>query len=140
MSILSPTPNSLVGVWKVLSFQIEFEDGGERDEPYGAPPIGYVVLTEQRLTAIITSPKRTMDQSGADLFDSMMAYSGRYRLQGDDCFITTVDSAWSPAWLGSEQVRHFKIDGEVLSVTGLFRDNPKYPGRRARGVLIGRRE
>ena len=90
MSVLSPAPNSLVGVWKVLSFQIEFEDGGERDEPYGATPIGYVVLTEQRLTAIITSPKRTMDRSGADLFDSMMAYSGRYRLQGDDCFITTL--------------------------------------------------
>ena len=140
MSELASPPNSLVGAWKVLSFQIEFEDSDERDEPYGANPDGYVVLTEKRLIAVITGPKRAMDQSAANLFDSMMAYSGRYRLQGDDCFITTVDSAWLPAWLGTEQVRYFKINGEVLSVVGLFRENPKYPGRRVRGVLTGRKE
>jgi hypothetical protein len=69
-----------------------------------------------------------------------MAYSGRYRLQSDDCFITTVDSAWLPARLGTEQVRNFKINGEKLSVMGLFRENPKYPGRRVEGVLTGRKE
>jgi lipocalin-like protein len=78
-----------------------------------------------------------MDQSTGKLFDSMMAYSGRYRLQSDDCFITTLDSARLPAWLGTEQVRYFKIKGEVA---GLFRENPKYPGRRVRGMLTGRKE
>jgi len=51
----------------------------------------------------------------------MMAYTGRYRLQGDGCLITTVDSAWQPAWLGTGQVRLFKIEGDTLSVRGLFR-------------------
>ena len=129
-----------MGTWKVLSFWIEFEESDDRDEPYGANPEGYVVLTEKRLIAVITGPNREMDQSAGKLFDSMMAYSGRYRLQSDDCFITTVDSAWLPAWLGTEQVRYFKINGEKLSVMGLFRENPKYPGRRVRGVLTGRKE
>ncbi|MBR0691993.1 lipocalin-like domain-containing protein [Bradyrhizobium lablabi] len=140
MSELASPLNSLVGTWKVLSFQIEFEDSDERDEPYGTNPDGYVVLTDKRLIAVITRPKRAMDQSAANLFDSMMAYSGRYRLQGDDCFITTVDSTWLPAWHGTEQVRYFKINEGVLSVVGLFRENPKYPGRRVRGVLTGRKE
>lgn len=140
MTELSASCNSLVGTWKVLSFWIEFEESDDRDEPYGANPEGYVVLTEKRLIAVITGPNREMDQSAGKLFDSMMAYSGRYRLQSDDCFITTVDSAWLPAWLGTEQVRYFKINGEKLSVMGLFRENPKYPGRRVRGVLTGRKE
>lgn len=130
----------LVGTWKVLSLWNEFEDGDDRDEPYGASPHGYVVLTETRLIAVITNPERSMDQSADQLFNGMMAYSGRYRLQSDDCFVTTVDTAWLPAWLGTEQVRHFKIDGTELLVTGLFRENPRYPGRRVRGVLRGRKE
>jgi len=130
----------LVGSWKVLSFWFEFEDSEDRDVPYGESPDGFVVLTETRLTAVITNSDRRISQSADRLFDNMMAYSGRYRLQGDDCFVTTVDVAWLPAWLGTEQVRYFRIDGDVLSVTGLFRENPKYPGRRVRGVLRGRRE
>jgi hypothetical protein len=132
--------NSLVGTWKVLSLWNEFEDGDDRDEPYGASPDGYVVLTETRLIAVITNPERRTGQSADQLFNGMMAYSGRYRMHSDDCFITTVESAWLPAWLGTEQVRYFKIDGEELLVRGLFRENPKYPGRRARGVLRGRKE
>jgi hypothetical protein len=82
---------NLVGSWKVLSFWIEFENSEDRDEPFGANPDGYVVLTETRLTAVITGPNRKTGQSTDQLFETMMAYSGRYRLQGDDCFVTTVD-------------------------------------------------
>jgi hypothetical protein len=131
---------SPVGTWKVLSFQIEFEDSDERDEPFGKNPLGHVVITEERLIAVITGPERAMDATAQELFDSMLAYSGRYRMQGDDCFVTIVDSAWQPAWLGTDQVRFFKIDGEILSVMGLFRETPMYPGRRVRGLLIGRKD
>jgi len=105
----------------VEGFFVQFEDSDERDEPYGKNPLGHVVITEERLIAVITGAERAMDATAQGLFDSMMAYSGRYRMQGDDCFVTTVDSAWQPAWLGTDQVRHFKIEGEILSVTGLFR-------------------
>jgi len=106
----------------VLSFQIEFEDSDERQVPYGKKPLGQTDATAQ------------------GLFDSMMAYSGRYRMQGDDCFVTTVDSAWQPAWLGTDQVRFFNINGEMLSVMGPFREDRRYPGRRFRGVLTGRKD
>jgi hypothetical protein len=134
---LRPSP---IGTWKVLSFQIEFEDSDERHEPYGKNPRGHVVITEERLIAVITGPKRATDATAQELFDSMMAYSGRYRMLGDDCFVTTVDSAWQPAWLGTDQVRLFNIDGEMLSVMGLFREDRRYPGRRVRGVLTGRKD
>ena len=46
----------------------------------------------------------------------MMAYSGRYRLRVDGCFITIVDSAWYPAWIGTEQTNFFTLDGDTLSI------------------------
>ena len=96
-------PHSPVGTWKLLSFQYEFEDSDQRDEPLGANPVGYLVLTEGRLITLMTARERATDAAPGELLGSMIAYSGLYRLQGDDCFITTVDSAWQPAWIGTEQ-------------------------------------
>jgi len=45
---------SPVGTWKVTSFHIAFEGSDERIELYGAHPLGHVVLTEERLIAVIT--------------------------------------------------------------------------------------
>jgi len=132
--------NSPVGTWKLLSFQYEFEDSDQRDEPLGANPVGYLVLTEERLITLMTARERAADAAAGELLDSMIAYSGRYRLQGDDCFVTTVDSAWRPAWIGTEQVRFFKIEGEILSAASSLREDPKYPGRRIRGVAIWRKD
>jgi hypothetical protein len=99
-----------VGTWKLLSFQYEFEDSDEREEPYGSNPVGHLVFTEERLITLFAARERAKDAAAGELLGSMMAYSGRYRLQGDDCFITTVDSAWQPAWIGTEQVRFFKTE------------------------------
>jgi hypothetical protein len=131
--------NSLVGTWKLVELDIEFDDSHERAERLGANPVGYLVFTEERLITLMTARERTTDATAGELLDSMIAYSGRYRLQGDDCFITTVDSAWQPAWIGSEQVRFFKMDGEMLSATSALREEPKY-SRRFRGVAIWRKD
>lgn len=132
--------NALVGTWKLVEFYIEFDGSHERAERLGANPVGYLVFTEERLIALMTARERTTDATASELLDSMIAYSGRYRLQGDDCFITTVDSAWQPAWIGTEQVRFFKMDGKILSATSALREEPKYPGRRFRGVAIWRKD
>ena len=140
MAELARPRNSPVGTWKLLSFQYEFEDSDQREEPLGVDPVGYLILTEERLITLMTARERTTGAAPGDLLGSMIAYSGRYRLQGDDCFITTVDSAWQPAWIGTEQVRFFKIDGEILSAVSSLREDPKYPGRRIRGVAIWRKD
>jgi len=130
----------LVGTWKLVEFYIEFDDSHERLERYGTNPVGYLVVTDERLITLISARERTTDATAVELLDSMMAYSGRYRLQSDDCFITTVDAAWQPTWIGTEQVRYFKMDGEMLSAASALREEPKYPGRRFRGVAIWRKD
>src|SRR5207249_6818262 len=41
------------------------------------------------------------------LLNTLVAYTGTYRLEGDE-WITNVDVAWNPEWVGTEQKRFFK--------------------------------
>ena len=63
---------SPVGTWKLLSFQYEFEDSDQRDEPLGANPVGYLVLTEERLITLMTTRERATDAAAGELLDGMI--------------------------------------------------------------------
>jgi len=43
----------------------------------------------------------------------MLASSGLYRVEGND-FITTVEVSWNEQWNGTEQRRHYRIEGDKL--------------------------
>jgi hypothetical protein len=55
------------------------------------------------------------DSERAALHKSMLAYTGTYRIEGDE-FITLVEVSWNEEWNGTEQRRHFRIDGDKLFV------------------------
>jgi hypothetical protein len=109
----------VVGIWKIVSWESEFQATGEREPVMGESPTGYIIFTpEGRMMTVITGEGRKQpktDQDRADLLKSMFAYTGTYRLEGDK-WITKVDVAWNPAWVGTEQVRFFKVDGDRLRV------------------------
>lgn len=70
------------------------------------------------MMVIITGEGRkppNTDQDRVGLLNSMVAYTGMYRLEGDK-WITKVDVAWAPARLGTEQGRFFRFDGDRLQV------------------------
>jgi hypothetical protein len=69
----------------------------------------------------------------------MTAYSGRYRLINDS-LVTKVDSAWHPAWIGTEQTRYITLDGHTLTLTSPPQEHPKFPGQRVRGIAIWQEE
>ena len=105
------------GIWRLVSFEVEFQATGERQNFMGENPTGYIIFTpEGRMTVIITNEGRkpaTTEQDRADLFKSMVAYTGLYRVEGDK-WITKVDVSANPAWVGTEQTRSFKINGNRL--------------------------
>jgi hypothetical protein len=107
----------VVGTWRLVSFEREYQAGGEREYPMGKAPTGYILfLPEGRMAVIITGEGRTApttDQDRAVLYNSLVAYTGRYRVDGDK-WITTLDVSANPAWVGTEQTRSFKIDGNRL--------------------------
>ena len=122
--------------------QFEFDDNGERVDVYGASPAGYISLgSDGRMMGIITAAngERQANTEPAALFRSMLAYSGPYRLEGNR-FIVTVDAAWHPSWVGTEQVRFIRIDGDAMEITTAPQTLPLYGKRIGRGVLAWRRE
>lgn len=95
----------LVGLWKTVSFETEYQGTSEKDYPLGKNPTGYLMYTpDGRMWSIVTTEKREApktDQDRSELFKSMFAYTGTYRVEGDK-IITKVDVSWNPAWIGKE--------------------------------------
>jgi hypothetical protein len=105
------------GTWRLVSFEREYQAGGEREFPMGKVPNGYLLfLPEGRMAVVITGEGRkapTTDQDRAELYNSLVAYTGKYRVDGDK-WITTVDVSANPAWVGTEQTRTFRVTGSRL--------------------------
>jgi hypothetical protein len=110
----------LLGIWKIVSVVSEDQVTGEREPVLGVSLAGYLIFTpEGRMMTIVTGEDRKEaknDEDRGDLFKSMVAYTGAYHLEGDK-FITKVDVAWNPAWVGTEQTRFFVLDGHLLHIT-----------------------
>jgi len=118
------------GLWKLVSYEVEIQATGQKEFPMGQKPTGYVIFTvEGRVFFILTGegrkPARTV-QDRADLLNSLVSYSGTYRLKGDK-WITSVEVAWNPEWIGTEQVRSFKVEGDRLQVLTPWRVMPNWP-------------
>ena len=114
---LADDREKIVGTWRVASWEIEYQTTGERVLTMGKNPTGSMIFTsEGRFMCVLTGEGRAApktDEDRAALLKSLVAYTGMYRLEGDK-FIVKVDSSWNPAWVGTEQERSFKIDGDRL--------------------------
>ena len=133
-------PKPLVGVWKLLSFENEFEDGSPRRPMFGEHPSGYIIFTsEGRMMAVIEAEARKAPSTDADraaLLQTVSAYSGTYRVDGDR-WTTTVDVAWNPAWKGTQQVRMYVLVGDRLTVTSMWQPAINLAGSpMSRGILV----
>jgi len=132
-------PTKILGIWKLASYEAEFQATGEREPVLGKNPTGYIIFTPQgRMMVVLTGEGRkpaNTDQDRADLLKSMFAYTGMYRLEGDK-WITKVDVSWNPAWVGTEQVRFFRVDDDRLQVISAWMQAVVRPERgMARAIL-----
>lgn len=131
--------DAVIGLWRLVSARLEDLNTGEVEDPYGPDPLGYLLVAPGgRIMSFLTSKEPAADDPAA-LFNSMMAYSGTYRIDGDR-WITTVDIAWFPGWIGTHQERTFSVEGDDLHVHGGPLGLPARPGRRMRAILQYRRE
>jgi hypothetical protein len=125
----STSAPAVEGSWRLLSYQVEVRATGEMFPAMGARPTGYIVFApEGRVWFMLTGDGREAgesDQHKALLLESLIAYTGRYRIEGDD-WITAVDVAWDPTWVGTEQRRQFSCEGNRLQVLTPWRVMPNW--------------
>jgi hypothetical protein len=133
----------LVGTWKLVSAVMEDVETKEQELAWGEKPSGIIVLTPtSRWIAVQTAEGRRSphtDEERAAAFRSMLAYSGSYRIEGQQIIIK-VDIAWDESWVGTEQVRSFRIEGGKLHVEAAPQPYANFGGRVMRGILVWRRE
>lgn len=126
---MTNTPSALCGIWRLVSYDVEVQDTGERFPGMGATPAGYVMFSPQgRVWFMLTAADRPVPVVPEDrimLLDSMIAYSGKYWVDGQD-WVTDVDVAWNPSWVGTQQRRHFQRDGNRLQVMTPWRVMPNW--------------
>jgi hypothetical protein len=119
--MIPPELAALVGSWRLLSVEATFTDTGERVATFGPAPGGRVVVTQAgRIMFLITKSDRepaSNDATRAALFNETIAYSGTVRPAGPGQFVTAVEISLFPDEIGTEKLRHFKIDGDHLIIT-----------------------
>ena len=120
----------LPGVWKLISYDVEIQATGQKQPLMGEHPTGYAIFTpEGRAMFVVTGEGRkpaTTVQERAGLLNTVVAYTGKYRLDGDK-WIVKVEAASNPEWVDTEQVRFFKVDGSSLQVMTPWRIMPNWP-------------
>ena len=90
-----------------------------------------ILTREGRAMTVTTAETRAPGESEparAALHKSMLAYTGKYRIEGNE-FITTVDASWNEGWNGSEQRRRFRLDGDKLFVESAPAPSIVSPGK-----------
>jgi len=119
LSIASPSlgQQSLVGTYKLISTDVVV--GGSATQPLGKTPHGYVVLTPTRAVFFFTAENRkfgtSVDEKAA-LFDTLVGWSGMYRVEGGK-IVFAVDASWVENWNGKDQVRNWALAGNRLTFT-----------------------
>jgi Lipocalin-like domain len=115
---------------------------GEKFDQMGEHPKGSLSYSaDGRMYAIVTSDNRIKpgdanptDEERVKLHQTLIAYAGTYTLE-DDKVTHQVDISWNEAWTGTDQVRFFKLDGNILTITGAPSKSP-IDGREGHTVLV----
>ena len=129
----------ILGIWRLVSFEVEFQATGEREHIRGKNPTGFIIFTaEGRMMVVLTNEGRKApktDQDRADPLNSMVAHTGMYRIEGDK-WITKVDVSGNPALVGTEQARFFRVGWRPAPRDNAM-DAPTRKGDGAHGYHVG---
>jgi hypothetical protein len=129
----------IIGIWKLVAYEVEVQSTGQKEPVMGQNPTGYVIFTpEGRVMFVLTGEGRKAAktiQDRAELLNSLVAYTGTYRVEGDK-WITKVEVAWNPEWVGTEQVRSFTVDGDRPQVVTPWRVMPNWPEKGMQRSLV----
>ena len=117
--------DGIVGKWNLVSISTENTDSGEITQPYGEHPHGHLAYTPGG-HMIVTLTAEGRKQIGANRFagsvedqaeayKTMSAYAGTYTLT-DTGVVHHVEVASIESWVGSDQVRFTKLEGDTLII------------------------
>jgi hypothetical protein len=133
----------IVGSWKLVSVVYEDQDTKERTPVLGEHPSGRQIATADGLwLALVTAEGRPVpktDEERAQALRTMIAYTGRYRVE-DGKVITKVEAAWNEAWVGGEQTRFIRFERDRLFIESPPMPHPNRNNKVVRVIVVWDRE
>jgi hypothetical protein len=143
LRMVADARGQIVGSWRAVSYELEFQDGSDRAFPLGTNPNGYLIFgSDGRMMTYLEAQGRKVPQTDEErsaAYKTLIAYTGKYRVQGNK-WTTEVDGAWNVQWVGTEQERSFTLNGDRLYVVTSWFQGALYNGKTFRGHLTFERE
>jgi hypothetical protein len=141
---LADDRDKVVGNWKLVSVVYEDAQTGERTPVLGAHPKGYQIATQAgRWLALVTAEGRDVpktDEDRAKALRTMIAYTGLFRVE-DGKVTTKVEAAWNEAWVGTEQVRAYRFEGDdIMHLESPPQPHPNLSGKVVRIIVTWQRD
>jgi hypothetical protein len=133
----------IVGTWKLVSVVYEDQETKALTPVLGEHPRGRQIATaDGRWLALVTAEGRPVpktDEERAQALRSMIAYTGRFRVEGGKV-VTKVEAAWNEGWVGGEQTRFIRFEGDRLFIESPPMPHPNQNNRVVRVIVIWDRE
>jgi len=116
----SAAAQTIEGRWKLLAAEDLRADGTVARYPWGRNPVGAIVVERgwcyvQIMSSDVpafTGATPVGEQMSAMLLSSYIAYSGACSIDPKEGSVTLkVDAAWRPNYVGTEQKRFFRFEG-----------------------------
>jgi len=113
--------DKLVGTWKLVSAS-STTSAGDRSEPYGPNPVGFLTYTgDGRVTALISYSGRKPLSVGAqpveqaEAFKTFLAYAGKFTLSGDKV-IHRIEVSSIQNYVDRDLIRTVKFQGDQITL------------------------
>ena len=133
----------IVGTWTLVSVVYEDQATKKLSPVLGEKPRGRQIATaDGRWLALVTADGRPVPKTDAErarALQTMIAYTGRYRVE-DGKVITKVEAAWNEAWVGGEQVRIIRFEGDRLFIESPPMPHPNVNNKVVKVIVIWDRE
>lgn len=118
--------STVVGTWRLLSMTAREQASGNESAVWPGDAIGFLTYTSDgRMSAVLAAAARPIStdsagtappQEQAMLFRQSIAYAGRYSLTSNGV-VHHVEVAADPTWIGKDQLRFTRFEGNRLIIT-----------------------
>ncbi len=103
---------SMIGTWRLVATSAVDDAGNAMRKPYGPKPHGIVVFSaDGRMIAVLCDGRAELPAGEA--VREFNSYSGNFEFDGET-LVTHVDGSSNPQWVGGDQVRTVKFDGQHM--------------------------
>jgi hypothetical protein len=118
------TADSIVGTWRLVSFIEEETESKAAHKTFGDSPLGLLTYTpDGHMMVFFADPSRKptaalkpTDAEASQLYQTMIAYAGRYTFDGEK-ITHHIDISWNQAWNGTDQWRYVEAKNNRLTLT-----------------------